>query len=95
MAELVRLTHHGDAAVITIDNPPVNALSPGVPEGIDSALKQAVADASVTAVVVIGQAQHLSRALTFASLAKLLRANGRSSRCCPICWRLKIHRSRW
>ncbi len=54
MAELVRLTHHGDVAVITIDNPPVNALSPGVPEGIDSALKQAVADASIRAVVVIG-----------------------------------------
>jgi 3-hydroxyacyl-CoA dehydrogenase len=54
MAELVRLSHHGDVAVITIDNPPVNALSPGVPEGIDSALKQAVADASIRAVVVIG-----------------------------------------
>ena len=34
MAELVRLTRQDDIAVITIDNPPVNALSPGVPEGI-------------------------------------------------------------
>ena len=31
MAELVRLANYGDVAVITIDNPPVNAISPGVP----------------------------------------------------------------
>jgi 3-hydroxyacyl-CoA dehydrogenase len=54
MAELVRLSHHGDVAVITIDNPPVNALSPGVPEGIESAMQQAVADPQVRAVVIIG-----------------------------------------
>jgi len=54
MAELVRLAHHGEVAVITIDNPPVNALSPGVPEGIDSAVKQADADPQVRAIVTIG-----------------------------------------
>jgi 3-hydroxyacyl-CoA dehydrogenase len=54
MPELARLTPHGDVAVITIDNPPVNALSPGVPEGIDAALKQAVADPLVRAIVIIG-----------------------------------------
>ncbi|MCU1337975.1 MAG: fadB, partial [Bryobacterales bacterium] len=41
-------------AVITIDNPPVNALSPGVPEGILTALDTAERDASVRAIVVIG-----------------------------------------
>ena len=30
---LVRFDNQGGVAVITIDNPPVNALSPGVPEG--------------------------------------------------------------
>ncbi len=54
MADLVRLSKHDDVAVITIDNPPVNALSPGVPEGIEHALKQAIADSQVRAVVVIG-----------------------------------------
>ena len=54
MAELVRLSHHGDVAVITIDNPPVNALSPGVPEGIDSSLKQAIANPQTHAIVIIG-----------------------------------------
>ncbi len=34
MSDLVSLTQQGDVAVITINNPPVNALSPGVPEGI-------------------------------------------------------------
>jgi 3-hydroxyacyl-CoA dehydrogenase len=54
MAELVRLTRQDDVAVITIDNPPVNALSPGVPEGIEAALKQAVAYTQVRAIVLIG-----------------------------------------
>src|SRR4029077_2567647 len=41
-------------AVITINNPPVNALSPGVPEGISEALDQIAQDDSVKAVVLIG-----------------------------------------
>ena len=54
MAELVRLTKRDDVALITIDNPPVNALSPGVPEGIEAAVKQAVADGQVRAIVIVG-----------------------------------------
>src|SRR5215471_18526799 len=37
MSDLVQLTKDGDIAIITINNPPVNALSPGVPEGISDA----------------------------------------------------------
>jgi 3-hydroxyacyl-CoA dehydrogenase len=40
-------------AIITVDNPPVNALSPGVPEGILAALETAGRDASVRAIVLI------------------------------------------
>ena len=40
MSDLVQLSKDGDVAVITINNPPVNALSPGVPEGIDKAIEQ-------------------------------------------------------
>ncbi|MGH9719469.1 MAG: 3-hydroxyacyl-CoA dehydrogenase NAD-binding domain-containing protein [Bryobacteraceae bacterium] len=54
MSELVRLTRDGEIGVITIDNPPVNALSPGVPEGIDAALREAQADEAIRAVVLIG-----------------------------------------
>ena len=54
MSQLVSLTKDGDVAVITIDNPPVNALSPGVPEGILSALDEAERDDAVRAIVLIG-----------------------------------------
>jgi 3-hydroxyacyl-CoA dehydrogenase len=54
MTDLVQLTRDNGIAVITINNPPVNALSPGVPEGISEALDQIALDDSVKAVVLIG-----------------------------------------
>jgi 3-hydroxyacyl-CoA dehydrogenase len=54
MAELVQLESENGIAVITINNPPVNALSPGVPEGISEALDQIAKDDSITAAVLIG-----------------------------------------
>jgi 3-hydroxyacyl-CoA dehydrogenase len=54
MSDTVRLTRQEEIAVITIDNPPVNALSPGVPEGIQAAIETAAADAGVAAIVVMG-----------------------------------------
>ncbi|MBL8212743.1 MAG: enoyl-CoA hydratase/isomerase family protein [Bryobacterales bacterium] len=54
MSELVRYALRDGVAVVTIDNPPVNALSPGVPEGIAACVRQAGADDAVTAVVLIG-----------------------------------------
>jgi 3-hydroxyacyl-CoA dehydrogenase len=58
MNNLVRLSKSedkgNDIAIITIDNPPVNALSPGVPEGIANAIEEINNDTSVKAVVLIG-----------------------------------------
>ena len=54
MTDLVQFTKDNGIAVITINNPPVNALSPGVPEGISEALDQIAQDDSVKAVVLIG-----------------------------------------
>ena len=54
MTDLVQLTKDNGIAVITIINPPVNALSPGVPEGISEALDAVAQDDSVKAVVLIG-----------------------------------------
>jgi 3-hydroxyacyl-CoA dehydrogenase len=54
MNNLVKVSKDNDVAVITIDNPPVNALSPGVPEGILAAIDEVNADPSVKAAVVIG-----------------------------------------
>src|SRR6202047_1111835 len=54
MSDLVQLTKQNDIAVITINNPPVNALSPGVPEGISEALDQIAQDDTIKAAVLIG-----------------------------------------
>jgi 3-hydroxyacyl-CoA dehydrogenase len=54
MNELIQLAKQDGVAIITIDNPPVNALSPGVPEGIADAIEQVEKDNSVVAAVVIG-----------------------------------------
>jgi 3-hydroxyacyl-CoA dehydrogenase len=54
MSDLVQVTKNGDIAIITINNPPVNALSPGVPEGIGDAIDQIAKDSSVKAAVLMG-----------------------------------------
>ncbi len=54
MSDLVTLSKEGDVAIVTVNNPPVNALSPGVPEGILAHVQTAGADPSVKAIVLIG-----------------------------------------
>jgi 3-hydroxyacyl-CoA dehydrogenase len=54
MAELVRYEIKDGVAVITIDNPPVNALSPAVWDGIDKAVARAAGDPAAEAIVLIG-----------------------------------------
>jgi 3-hydroxyacyl-CoA dehydrogenase len=51
---LVRFEIEEGIGIITIDNPPVNALGPGVRDGIVEALERGEADASVKAMVMIG-----------------------------------------
>jgi 3-hydroxyacyl-CoA dehydrogenase len=54
MGDLVQFTKSGNIGIITINNPPVNALSPGVPEGISDAIDQFEKDPSLRAAVLIG-----------------------------------------
>jgi 3-hydroxyacyl-CoA dehydrogenase len=54
MDDLVQLTRDKDVAIITINNPPVNALSPAVAQGIAQAIEQAGKDDGTKAVVLIG-----------------------------------------
>src|SRR5262245_27701045 len=54
MSELVSLNREGEIAVIVVNNPPVNALSPGVPEGIAEAVKAVSNDSAIKAAVLIG-----------------------------------------
>ena len=62
MSELVSLTKNGSIGVITVNNPPVNALSPGVPEGLVDAVEAGNADDAIEAMVLIGGVEVLSQA---------------------------------
>lgn len=54
MSDLVQFTKDGDVGIITINNPPVNALSPGVPQGIADGIAKIAADPEIVAGVLIG-----------------------------------------
>jgi 3-hydroxyacyl-CoA dehydrogenase len=54
MDDLVQLTRDREIAIITINNPPVNALSPGVAQGIAGAIDKVGKDDSLKAIVFIG-----------------------------------------
>jgi len=53
MAEFVRLQRHGAIALIIVDNPPVNALSQPVRQGLQQAFQAADADPAVQAVALV------------------------------------------
>ena len=52
--QVVRYEVEDGIGVITVDNPPVNALGPGVREGIIEAVERGNADPNVSAMVLIG-----------------------------------------
>ncbi len=51
----VSYAKEGPIAILTIDNPPVNALSVAVRQGLLDALHRALADSAVAAIVLIGK----------------------------------------
>src|SRR5215207_5160983 len=59
-AQVVRYDVEEGIGVITIDNPPVNALGPGVREGIIEGVEKGNADPSVKAMVLIGAGRSFS-----------------------------------
>src|SRR5690348_6630342 len=54
MSDLVQTSRDGDVGILAVNNPPVNALSPGVPEGIVEGIEQFEKDPAVKAIVLIG-----------------------------------------
>ncbi|MFY9648155.1 MAG: 3-hydroxyacyl-CoA dehydrogenase NAD-binding domain-containing protein, partial [Terriglobales bacterium] len=54
MDNFVRVTKDGEVAIITIDNPPVNALGPNVAKAIEAAIDGIDGEAAIRAVVVMG-----------------------------------------
>jgi 3-hydroxyacyl-CoA dehydrogenase len=53
LTQSVDLTNRGRVAVLTVDNPPVNALSQHVRQGLRDGIKQAQADSAVQAIVIV------------------------------------------
>ena len=51
--DIATLEKEGEIAVLTLNSPPVNALSGPVREGINNGIKQAIDDADVKAIVLI------------------------------------------
>ena len=54
MPDLIHYAVRDRVAVLTIDNPPVNAMGPGVLEGIEENVARANDDPDVVAIVLIG-----------------------------------------
>ncbi len=78
MSDLVQLTTDNGIAIITINNPPVNALSPGVPEGIYEAIENINKDDSVKAAVLIGGGRTFVAGADIKELEKM--SSGKSQR---------------
>ena len=83
MNNLVKVTKENDIAVITIDNPPVNALSPGVPEGLAAAIDELNRDATVKAAVVIGAGRTFVAGADIKEFGKMV-ATGRRGSLLPL-----------
>jgi 3-hydroxyacyl-CoA dehydrogenase len=54
MSELLKVEQLRRVAVLEVNNPPVNALSAGVPKAIQEAIAQAQADPGIQAIVLMG-----------------------------------------
>jgi 3-hydroxyacyl-CoA dehydrogenase len=54
MDDIVQLTRDHEIAIVTINNPPVNALSPAVAEALARAVEQVGKDDSIEAAVLLG-----------------------------------------
>jgi 3-hydroxyacyl-CoA dehydrogenase len=60
MSDVVSYERDGNIGVITIDNPPVNALGHAVRQGLAEALDQGLADAEAAALIIIGAGRTFS-----------------------------------
>ena len=84
MADLVQFTKSGDVGVVTINNPPVNALSPGVPEGISKAIDQLEQDQGLKAAVLIGGGATFIAGADIKEFAKITSGQPRAANLLPL-----------
>jgi 3-hydroxyacyl-CoA dehydrogenase len=84
MGDLVQFTKSANVGVITINNPPVNALSPGVPEGISEAIDQLQKDDGLKAAVLIGGGSTFIAGADIKELAKMAAGKPRGAGLLPL-----------
>jgi 3-hydroxyacyl-CoA dehydrogenase len=77
---LVQVSRDGEIAIITIDNPPVNALSTDVREGLGEAIENIAADPQVKAAVLIGAGKTFVAGADIKEFAKITSEKPRESR---------------
>src|SRR5690348_17513382 len=89
MSNLVQFTKSDNAGIITISNPPVNALSPGVPEGISGAIDQLLADATLHAAVLIGDGNTFIAGADIKELEKMASGKARGAGLLPLLLKIR------
>ena len=89
MGDLVQFTQSGNIGVITINNPPVNALSPGVPEGISESIDQLQKDDRLKAAVLIGGGSTFIAGADIKELAKMASGKPRGAGLLPLLSRIE------
>ena len=84
MGDLVQFSKSGNVGVITINNPPVNALSPGVPEGISEAIDELQKDGELKAAVLIGGGNTFIAGADIKELGKMASGKPRGAGLLPL-----------
>lgn len=84
MGDLVTFAKSGNIGVITVNNPPVNALSPGVPEGISESIDQLQKDDGLKAAVLIGAGSTFIAGADIKELAKMAAGKPRGAGLLPL-----------
>lgn len=84
MDDLVKVSRDQDVAIITINNPPVNALSPGVPERILAAIDELNRDAAIRAAVVIGAGRTFVAGADIKEFGKMVASGVRRATLLPL-----------
>ncbi len=77
MSEVVHLERRGDVALITIDSPPVNSLSPPVIEGIFSRIAEANGDSAIRAIVLTGARENFIAGADITGLQAIAEGTGK------------------
>src|SRR5437588_6694713 len=84
MSDLVQFAKSKDIGVITINNPPVNALGPGVPEGISEAIDQLLRDDELKVAVLTGSGNTFIAGADIKELEKMASGKARGAGLLPL-----------